>query len=107
MRISPINPIGSLSSLGGIEQIGKTSSSEQSEGTGSVSFGGAMKKALGEVNNLQQDADKMAVQLATGDVEDVHKAMIAMNKAKLAFDMTLQVRNKVLEAYQEVMRMQV
>ena len=107
MRISPISAVNPLGSLGGIEQIGKSSQSEQSAGTGSVSFGGAMKKALGEVNNVQQNADKMAVQLATGDVEDVHKAMIAMNKAKLAFDMTLQVRNKVLEAYQEVMRMQV
>jgi flagellar hook-basal body complex protein FliE len=66
-----------------------------------------MKKALGEVNQLQRNADDMAVKLATGDVEDIHKAMIAMNKAKLAFDFTIQVRNKVIEAYQEIMRMQV
>lgn len=104
MSISPINPITSLDTVGGITTIGKKKAAEGSE---NVSFGAAMKSAIKEVNNLQQVADQTAVKLATGDVEDVHKAMLAMNKAKLAFDFTLQVRNKVVDAYQEIMRMQV
>ena len=76
-------------------------------GDPSATFSSAMKKAVGEVNSLQNQADKMALNLASGDIEDVHKAMIAMNKAKLALDFTIQVRNKVIEAYQEIMRMQV
>lgn len=105
MRISPIGTIGSMSPITSV----KPASAEgvSGEGTGEVSFGSSMKKALGQVNELQKNADDMAVKLATGDVEDVHKAMLAMQKAKLAFDFTVQVRNKVIEAYQEIMRMQV
>jgi len=107
MSISPVGPIGGFGPVGGIERIDGNKSADQSEAGTGVSFGEAMGKALGQVNKLQQQADDMAVKLATGDVEDVHKAMIAMNKARLAFDFTLQVRNKVIEAYQEIMRMQV
>lgn len=107
MSISPVGPIGGFDSVGGIGRIDKNRSANASDGGTGASFGEAIGKALGQVNKLQQQADDTAVQLATGDVEDVHKAMIAMNKARLAFDFTLQVRNKVIEAYQEIMRMQV
>ncbi len=76
-------------------------------GDPSATFTQAIKKAVGEVTFSPNEADKLAVNLASGDVEDVHKAMIAMQKAKLALDFTIQVRNKVIEAYQEIMRMQV
>jgi len=56
---------------------------------------------------MSNEADNLAVNLSSGSVEDVHEAMIAMQKAKLALDFTIQVRNKVIEAYQEIMRMQV
>lgn len=60
-----------------------------------------------EVNALQKDADLAINALATGDSQNVHEAMLAVSKADLAFRMTMQVRNKIVEAYQEVMRMQV
>ncbi len=104
MRIEPVSQLNSLNPVSGVGSVRRSGKAEGSEG---VSFGQTMKKVLGEVNSLQQNADTQAIKLATGDVEDVHKAMIAMNKAKLAFDLTLQVRNKVVEAYQEIMRMQV
>src|SRR5690349_13481823 len=71
------------------------------------SFGSTLKQAVGEVNNLQNQADKTAVKLATGDLQDVHEAMLAMQKASMAFQFTVQVRNKIVEAYQEIMRTQV
>jgi flagellar hook-basal body complex protein FliE len=71
------------------------------------SFGDTIKKAVGEVNDLQQKADGLATRLAAGDAVEVHQAMIAMQKASTAMQFTIQVRNKVVEAYQEVMRMQV
>ncbi len=107
MSISPVSPIAGFDPVGGIKRTDTNKTANQPEGGAGASFGDAMIKALGQVNKLQQQADDMAVKLATGDVEDVHKAMIAMNKARLAFDFTLQVRNKVIEAYQEIMRMQV
>ena len=71
------------------------------------SFGGILKSHLAEVNHLQNSADIAAQKLASGQDKDVHNTMIAMEKAGVAFQLTMQVRNKVLEAYQEIMRMQV
>ena len=70
-------------------------------------FGDVLKNALKEVSSAQNVSDKKTDQLLTGEVKDVHEVMIASQKASLSLQMTMQVRNKVVEAYQEVMRMQV
>lgn len=66
-----------------------------------------LKDAIGDVNQLQVKADQTAVKLATGELQDVHEAMLAMQKASTALQFTVQVRNRVVEAYQEIMRTQV
>ncbi|MDW7651572.1 MAG: flagellar hook-basal body complex protein FliE [Bacillota bacterium] len=71
------------------------------------SFAGTLKKTLENVNNLQVNADEAAKRLAAGEAEDIHQVMIAVEQAKLAMQLTVQVRNKVVEAYQEISRMQV
>lgn len=71
------------------------------------SFQEIFKDALNQVNQLQQESQSMTQKLITGEVEDVHQVMIAAQKASLTLDLTVQVRNKVIEAYQEVMRMQI
>ncbi len=70
-------------------------------------FGSTIKDAINDVNKMQGDADQLATRLATGDAVEVHQAMIAMQKASQALGLTIQVRNKVIEAYQEIMRTQV
>lgn len=70
-------------------------------------FGDVLKEAIAEVNRLQSEADKAAKDLAIGRAENIHDVMIAMEKASVSFRMMMQVRNKVIEAYQEIMRMQV
>jgi len=70
-------------------------------------FGETIKDALSRVNELQSDADEIASRLAAGDAVEIHQAMIAMQKASIALQFTVQVRNKIIEAYQEIMRMQV
>lgn len=70
-------------------------------------FGEIFKQALQEVNQSQQVSDKLTTELATGKVDNIHEVMIASEKASLSLELTMQVRNKVVEAYQEVMRMQV
>ena len=72
-----------------------------------TSFGQMLKNQLNEVNHLQSSADTAVQNLATGQDKDIHNTMIAMEKAGVAFQLTMQVRNKMIEAYQEVMRMQV
>lgn len=109
MAISPINPLQPMTPIVGVKEVTQSGASDAGTATGDVSasFTQAIKKAVGQVNSLQNEADKAAVNLASGDVEDVHRAMIAMQKAKLALDFTIQVRNKVIDAYQEIMKMQV
>ncbi len=71
------------------------------------SFGEMLKSHLAEVNHLQTSADVATQKLASGQDKDIHNTMIALEKASVALQLTMQVRNKVLEAYQEIMRMQV
>ncbi len=70
-----------------------------------VNFGEALRGALDRVNQLQQAADQASQQFAVGQSSDVAGTLIAVEKANLAFQMTLQIRNRLLDAYQEVMRM--
>lgn len=74
---------------------------------GAKSFAETLTQAVEQVNELQQQADQLAVKVATGDVENVHQAAISMEKAVLALEFAVQVRNKAIEAYQELMRTQV
>ncbi|MHB0870621.1 MAG: flagellar hook-basal body complex protein FliE [Chloroflexota bacterium] len=70
-------------------------------------FGDALANAVKEVNQQQGKADDMAVQLAMGKDVELHDAVLAMEEAQMSFQYALQIRNKLIEAYQEVMRMQV
>ncbi len=76
-------------------------------GEAGPSFAETLTKSIEEVNHLQKEADQAIEKLASGESQNVHGAMLAVNKADMAFRMTMQVRNKIVEAYQEVMRMQV
>jgi len=71
------------------------------------SFVDTLKDSIASINQQQVQADDLAARFAAGQVEDVHDAMISMEKAALSFKFMVEVRNKLLEGYQEVMRMQV
>jgi flagellar hook-basal body complex protein FliE len=70
-------------------------------------FSDYLWSALDEVDKLQKEADSSAVALATGEIQNLHQVMIDAEKAEIALQFTIQVRNKIIEAYQEIMRMQV
>ena len=78
-----------------------------STATAEKSFGDILMDALGNVNDLQQKANQASMDLATGKIEDISQVVIAAEKAAVALQLTIQVRNKMLESYQEMMRMQV
>ena len=73
---------------------------------GGKSFGDTLTELLKETDGLQKASDQTVQDFAAGKVEDVHEVMVAMNRADLSFRMMLEVRNKLLDAYQEVMRIQ-
>lgn len=70
-------------------------------------FGQFLSDALNQVDNLQKEADAASVGLATGQIQDVHTVMIALQKANLALSLTVETRNKLIDAYSEIMRMQI
>ncbi len=70
-------------------------------------FSNYLKSALDEVNSLQINADNYKKMLATGEVNNLHEVMIASEKADVALQFTLNVRNKIMDAYKEIMRMQI
>ena len=72
----------------------------------SSGFGDTLREAVAEVDNLNLDARYKVSSLVEGNGTDVHDAMIAVEKADLGFQLMLQVRNKVVQAYQQIAGMQ-
>lgn len=79
----------------------------QAPSGGGEGFQAAMKDALGTVNQLGQESARITERFLNGEGEEIHSVIMADQKASISFDLFLQVRNKVVQAYQEVMRMQV
>ena len=69
------------------------------------SFGQMLQGALGQVSGLQDHAAQMTTAFAQGKTGDIHSVMIASEQATMALQLTTQIRNKAIDAYQEVMRM--
>ena len=103
MDIKDITQFPSVAGLGGPERSKQAPGSEKGDG----SFATVLKSSLTEVNQMQQKADAAITALATGDKVSLHDTMIAMEQADVSFRLMMQVRNKIVEAYQEILRMQV
>ncbi|MCE5284793.1 MAG: flagellar hook-basal body complex protein FliE [Pelosinus sp.] len=75
--------------------------------SGDKTFGQFLSDAVKDVNSLQKSAETASVDLAAGKIQDIAQVAIAQSKADVALQLTLQVRNKVVDAYQEIMRISV
>jgi flagellar hook-basal body complex protein FliE len=102
------SPADALGGLGGIGGIGKPTATDAAESSSKVSFSDALKGALQNVSNAQNQADDMGKKFAAGDDSvSLSDTMIAMQKASISFQATVQVRNKLVSAYHDIMNMQV
>lgn len=90
--VAPVLPVDGLASAGVAPAAGE-------------GFGAALARGLDQVQQMQANTDKLAVQAATGDLRDVHDYMIASTESSLATELTVAVRNKAVEAFNEIMRM--
>lgn len=90
-----------------IRPVSQAAQAEEPKAEGIKDFGQFLQEALAKVEAAQVEASQAATRLATGEIKDVAEVMIASEKATLALQLTVQVRNKVIEAYQEIMRMPV
>lgn len=80
---------------------------EGASGADGKSFGDFLADSLGKVNSLQQEANVAMEKLASGESENLQDTLLAVEKAEIAFKMMNQVRTKVLDAYREIMKMQI
>lgn len=123
-----MNPVGGIGGGGSLEQIialrqqiidrskvlqevhqpkpaSPTEATGSTTGTGAPSFGDSLRTALDNVNSVQAESSRMTTAYERGEETDIAKVMLARQEAGVAFEATLQVRNKLLAAYQETMRM--
>ena len=100
MAIDQISGIGPVKEGEGLEKI------KQAAGpaAGTPSFKETLGTFLNDVNGLQQKADESIRKMAAGEINDVHQVMSSVEEANVAFNMMMEIRNKVMDAYQEVMR---
>jgi len=80
---------------------GTSTASDSSSG-----FWDTLKDTLNQVQQVQNEADQKVTDLVTGKGEDIHSAMAAVEKADLSFQLVMQVRNKIVQAYQQVSQIQ-
>jgi flagellar hook-basal body complex protein FliE len=96
------------SSISGVNALGQNigvsgrTSSTSGEGTGFVQ---TLEETMQKVEALQTEAEKQVEGMVSGQGADVHSAMIAVEKADLSFQLMMQVRNKIVEAYQQISQM--
>ncbi|MDH5465127.1 MAG: flagellar hook-basal body complex protein FliE [Thiovulaceae bacterium] len=83
----------------------KSKSSTPAQGKGK-DFGEILKSSLNEVNEMQKTSEKAMGDIATGQVKDLHQAAIAIDKAEMSMKLMLEVRNKAISAYKEILRTQ-
>lgn len=95
------SPVNNLPKTG--ENIARSSTPAEGEKT----FAATLKDAVNEVNTLQKISDVKSQDLATGKTQNISDVMIAAEKADISLRLMVQVRNKIIEAYQEMMKMQV
>lgn len=98
LAMTPVRPV----QMSAESHLGETQPAEETKG-----FADYLKDALQETNRLQLDSDRWNAALAAGQVDDVSQVVIASQKADIALQLTLQIRNRTVSAYQEIMRMQV
>jgi len=86
------------------DEVKPATSGSESKG---ASFGDVLENAIQQVSSMQQEAGAESQKLLSGNTQDIHSAMVALQKADVSFQMMMQVRNKLVLAYQEIMRTQV
>ena len=103
--MNPISP-SQLPSLDALSQAAQKPAASGQAGSEATPFADILKQALAEVNGSRANAEQEARNLISGNSTDMHTAILAVQKADVSFQMMMAVRSKLVDAYREVMRMQ-
>lgn len=107
-----IASVGMMPSMPGVGAVGNPSPVARPRTTqpaqeGETSFGDAITKAVDALSESHAEADRLALQAATGDLNAVHDYTVAATEAQLLTQLTVEVRNRAIESFNDIMRMQV
>ncbi|WP_223692964.1 flagellar hook-basal body complex protein FliE [Leifsonia poae] len=100
----PIPAIGAIDAVTGSGAV--TAATAGATATGGSSFGSALTGAVDNLQQLQSTSDKLAIQAVTGNLDDIHDATLASSRAQVTLELVAGVRNKAVDAFNEIMRMQ-
>ena len=98
--------ITNISGLSSAELLAKKSSQNNATNESGQDFASLLKAGVDDVNKLQKTSEKAMSDIATGQVKDLHQAAIAIDKAEMSMKLMLEVRNKAVNAYKEILRTQ-
>lgn len=98
-----INPIDTISSIGGLEKLSEKNISSQQGAA--IPFQDMFQDAVSNVKATDAELNEEIYKLSTGQTDDLHNITIASSKASLSVDLLVELRNKALEAYKEIMNM--
>jgi flagellar hook-basal body complex protein FliE len=98
--------VSALSGLQGASGISATSLAQPASATSGADFGSVLGNVVDGLSGLQQNANTLAVQAVTGDLTDIHQATLAATRAQVTMELVSAVRNKGVDAFNEIMRMQ-
>lgn len=101
-----VNSVADITMSSHLKGLSSSQPASTAQSLGNL-FADALKESLGDVNRAQLSADHAAQQIAAGETKNLHGAMIKLEQADISLRLMVQVRNKAVEAYQEIMRMQV
>ncbi|MEW6439849.1 MAG: flagellar hook-basal body complex protein FliE [bacterium] len=97
--------------MSGIAEVGQGKVTlelpEAKRGRSEGGFQDYLKECIAGVDGLQKAADQAASEIASGKIDNVHQAMIAMEKADVSFRLMVEARNRIVKAYEEIIKMQV
>ena len=99
--------INNIQGPGGISSGKSAKSKAVVNDPNAPSFKTTMKSFLKDVNSMQNHADESIEKMVAGEITDVHQVMLAVQEANLSFNLMMEIRSKMMDAYQELMRMQV
>lgn len=100
------NALSGVSGTGYLAAPDATTAAAAAQSTGGVAFANAVTSSIESLQGLQSTSNELAVKAVTGDLDDVHDYTIASSEAKVALELTAAVRNRAVEAFTEIMRMQ-
>jgi flagellar hook-basal body complex protein FliE len=100
-----VSEIGKIGPVGGLQEIPTRAGGAGGAEAAGATFGQALRDALATVDHLQKDSEAAQASYARGEEIDLHDVLIRIEEAEVAFKTMMEVRNKLVDAYREIMRM--